>query len=81
MKTRSKSKLKRGGGPIQWDRGGPGGGPATLAEDIVGLVLHSINTVIDVIGVIDAVSNAPADMGVAFSEKGAPNPNDIRIND
>ncbi len=78
-KISTKKSLK--GGRMEWNDGGTSGSPTTLAYDIIGLVIHSINTVTDSIDVIDSINNLPADMGTAFDEQGAPNPNDVKIND
>ena len=68
-------KKLRGG----YDAGGTGGSPVTLAEDIVGLVIYTFQTMEDAIDVINTIGNLSGDMGTAFDEKGAPDPNSIDV--
>jgi len=75
----AKKTKKQEGGNIQWNRGGTSGNVGVFVDDIIGLVIHSINTFTDSIAVMNTVIDLPGDMGTAFSEKGAPQPNEVRI--
>ena len=79
MKKGERRGKKMSGGAIDYDAGGPGGGIGDLAEDIVGTIIYTINSLTNSIGVVTDLIELPADMGTAFSAKNAPNPNDVKI--
>ena len=66
-------------GRMEWNEGSTSGNPVDTVEDIIGIIVHSINTITSSVNVMDSVFNLRRDMGVAFDEKGAPNPNNINI--
>ncbi len=70
-----RKKLKGG----DYNAGGTDGSPVTLAEDIFGVIIYVFQTMNDAINVINTVSDLPGDMGTAFSEKGAPNPDNVQV--
>jgi len=70
-----RKKLKGG----DYNDGGTDGSPVTLAEDIFGVIIYVFQTMNDAINVINTVSDLPGDMGTAFSEKGAPNPDNVQV--
>jgi len=81
-KSGSRKKVRKGklkGGDISYDAGGTGGSIGTLAENIVGTIIYTINSVINSVGVVTDLIELPSDMGTAFSAKNAPNPNNIDI--
>lgn len=73
--VKKETKKLRGG----YDAGGTDGSPVTLAEDIVGLVIYTFKTMEDAMDVIGSISDLSGDMGTAFDEKGAPDPNSVDI--
>lgn len=77
-----KKQIKQKGGfeGISYDAGGTSGWPWTLAEDIIGTIIYTINGVVNAVGVVDDLINLPSDMGTAFAAKNAPNPDSIDIN-
>jgi hypothetical protein len=88
-KKNSKSKIKKkivrrkklnGGGDaeaIPWDYGGTG--IADLPADIIGVIVHTINTIINAVAVVDQITSLPANMGTAFSSPTEPNPDDVDV--
>ena len=78
-KRTGKGKMRGGYEGIKYDAGGPGGNLGDLAEDIVGTIVYTINSITNSIGVVTDLIELPADMGTAFSAKNAPNPNDVNI--
>ena len=87
-KTKSKSKSKTlgrkhkklNGGQaetIQWDYGGTA--ISDLPADIIGVIVHTINTIINAVAVVDNIVGLPANMGTAFSSPNEPNPDDVDV--
>ncbi len=81
-KTKKPTKInkKMNGGKeelIQWDEGGTG--IKDLPADIIGVIIHTINTVVNTIVVVDQISGLQSNMGTAFSSPTEPNPDDIDI--
>jgi len=86
-KTKTKTKTKkikikkiRGGGKdeaIPWDYGGTG--ITDLPADIIGVIVHTINTIINAVAVVDQIVGLPANMGTAFSSPNEPNPDDVDV--
>jgi hypothetical protein len=87
-KTKSKSKKKiiikktkkMSGGKeeaIPWDYGGTN--IEDLPADIIGVIVHTINTIVNAVSVVDNIVGLPANMGTAFSSPNEPNPNDVDI--
>jgi hypothetical protein len=75
--TRRK-KLKGGRAElIPWEYGGTR--ITDLPADIIGVIVHTINTIVNAVLVVDNVSELPANMGTAFSSPTEPNPNDIDV--
>jgi len=72
-------KRKQKGGENYSD-GGTGGSPGTLAADIIGLIKYSFATISDSMNVMNSISDLPGDMGTAFDEKAAPNPDNVQWN-
>lgn len=62
---------------IAWDYGGTG--ITDLPADIIGVIVHTINTIINGIAVVDQVTGLPANMGTAFSSPTEPNPDDVDV--
>lgn len=77
--NKEKNKKKMKGGQIRYDAGGPGGSIKTLAENIIGTIVYTINSLTNSVGVVKDLIELPADMGTAFSAKNAPNPNDVDV--
>jgi len=71
-----KRKKQKGG---DYDDGGTSGSPITLAEDIYGVIVYVFQSINDAVSVINTVADLPSDMRTAFSEKGAPNPDNVQI--
>ena len=80
-KNNRKKKLQKGGmeDAISWNSGGPGGSLGTLADDIIGTIIYTINSVVNAVGVVEDIIELPADMGTAFTETNAPNPDNVNI--
>lgn len=86
-KTKNNTKKKLGrkhkkmsGGKdevIPWDYGGTG--ITDLPADIIGVIVHTINTIINAIAVVDQIVGLPANMGTAFSSPTEPNPDDVDV--
>jgi hypothetical protein len=74
-----KIKKQKGGESqaISWDYGGTG--ITDLPADIIGVIIYTINTIINAIDVVTDITELPGDMGTAFSEPNAPNPNDVDV--
>ncbi len=62
---------------IQWDHGGTSIGD--LPSDIIGVIIHTINTIINAVGVVDNIVGLPANMGTAFSSPTEPSPDDVDV--
>ena len=78
IKLGRKSKLNGGKAEaIPWDYGGTG--IIDLPADIIGVIVHTINTIINGIAVVDQVTGLPANMGTAFSSPTEPNPDDVDV--
>lgn len=56
-----------------------GTGITDLPDNILGTVNYTIGSVISGIDAINSIMNIRSDMGTAFSEKNAPNPNDVDV--
>ena len=80
-KNNRKKRLQKGGveDAISWSRGGPGGSLVTLGEDIIGTIVYTINSLVNATGVVKDIIELPADMGTAFTETNAPNPNNVDV--
>lgn len=62
---------------IPWDYGGTA--ITDLPADIIGVIVHTINTIVNAIAVVDQLVGLPANMGTAFSSPNEPNPNDVDV--
>ena len=62
---------------IPWDYGGTE--PIDLPADIIGVIVHTINTIVNAVMVIDNIAGLPANMGTAFSSPVEPNPDDVDV--
>ena len=62
---------------IPWDYGGTE--PIDLPADIIGVIVHTINTIVNAIMVIDNVAGLPANMSAAFSSETEPNPDNVDV--
>ena len=79
-KKRTGCRRKMKGGQdeaIQWDYGGTS--ITDLPADIIGVIIHTINTIINAVGVVDNVVGLPANMGTAFSSPTEPSPDDVDV--
>jgi len=79
-KTKTKKTKKMSGGKeeaIPWDYGGTG--IEDLPADIIGVIVHTINTIVNAVAVVDNIVSLPANMGTAFSSPNEPNPDDVDI--
>ena len=74
-----KTKKLKGGESeaIPWDSGGTG--VTDLPNDIIGVIVHTINTIINAKGVVDQLVGLPANMGTAFSSPTEPSPDDVDV--
>ena len=74
-----KNKKMKGGQDeaIQWDYGGTS--ITDLPSDIIGVIVHTINTIINAVGVVDDIVALPANMGTAFSSPTEPSPDDVDV--
>lgn len=78
IKLGRKSKLKGGKAEaISWDHGGTG--ITDLPADIIGVIVHTINTIVNAVAVVDQIVGLPANMGTAFSSPNEPNPDDVDV--
>ena len=87
MKKENLKNKKRTGGrrrmkggqdeAIPWDYGGTG--ITDLPADIIGVIVHTINTIINAVAVVDNVVSLPGDMGTAFSSPTEPRPDDVDV--
>lgn len=81
IKTKIKTKTKKMCGgkeeAIRWDYGGTG--ITDLPADIIGVIVHTINTIINAVAVVDNIVGLPANMGTAFSSPTEPNPDNVDI--
>ena len=77
--VRIKTKKMSGGKEeaIPWDYGGTG--ITDLPADIIGVIVHTINTIINAVAVVDQLVGLPANMGTAFSSPTEPSPDDVDI--
>ena len=62
---------------IAWDYGGTG--ITDLPADIIGVIVHTINTIINAVAVVDNIVGLPANMGTAFSSPTEPNPDQVDV--
>ena len=78
-KRKTKIKKMTGGQDeaIPWDSGGTG--ITDLPADIIGVIVHTINTILNSISVMEQVIGLPANMGTAFSSPSEPNPDDVDV--
>ena len=80
-KKKSKINTKKLNGgqseAIPWNYGGPG--ITDLPSDIIGVIVHTINTMINTKTVVDQLVGLPANMGTAFSSKAEPSPDSVNI--
>ena len=80
-KTKPKTKTKKMSGgkdeAIPWDSGGTD--ITDLPADIIGVIVHTINTIVNAIAVVDQLVGLPANMGTAFSSPTEPNPDDVDV--
>lgn len=78
-KTKTKTKKMSGGKEeaIAWDYGGTG--ITDLPADIIGVIVHTINTIVNAVAVVDQIVGLPANMGTAFSSPTEPNPDDVDV--
>lgn len=76
---RKKTKKMRGGKEeaIQWDYGGTS--ITDLPADIIGVIVHTINTIVNAVAVVDQLVGLPANMGTAFSSPNDPTPDDVDV--
>jgi len=76
---KSKSKKLSGGKAevIPWEYGGTN--IEDLPADIIGVIVHTINTIVNAVAVVDNVVELPANMGTAFSSPTEPSPDDVDI--
>lgn len=80
IKKRIVRRKKLNGGDaevIPWDYGGTG--ITDLPSDIIGVIVHTINTIINAVAVVDNIVGLPANMGTAFSSPTEPNPDDVDV--
>ena len=80
IKKRIVRRKKLNGGDaeaITWNEGGTG--ITDLPADIIGVIVHTINTIINAIAVVDNIVGLPANMGTAFSSPTEPNPDDVDV--
>ena len=78
MGSRKNKKMKGGQDEaMQWDYGGTS--ITDLPADIIGVIIHTINTIINAVGVVDDIVGLPADMGTAFSSPTEPSPDDVDV--
>ena len=86
MKTKKKIILKKtktkkmSGGreeAIPWDYGGTE--ITDLPADIIGVIVHTINTIVNAVAVVDQITGLPANMGTAFSSENEPSPDQVDV--
>ncbi len=79
-KTKTKKTKKMSGGKeeaIPWDYGGTN--IEDLPADIIGVIVHTINTIVNAVAVVDNIVGLPANMGTAFASPTEPSPDDVDI--
>lgn len=77
-KTGGRRRMKGGQDEaLQWDYGGTG--ITDLPADIIGVIVHTINTIVNAVMVVDNIVELPANMGTAFSSPTEPNPDDVDV--
>ena len=78
-KIKRKTKKMSGGKEeaIAWDSGGTG--ITDLPADIIGVIVHTINTIVNAVAVVDQLVGLPANMGTAFSSPNEPSPDDVDV--
>ena len=75
---RKNKKIKGGQAEaIPWDYGGTS--ITDLPADIIGVIVHTINTIVNAVDVVDQIVGLPADMGTAFSSPTEPSPDDVDV--
>ena len=62
---------------IPWDYGGTA--IEDLPADIIGVIVHTINTIVNAVFVVDNLVGLPANMGAAFSSETEPTPDDVDV--
>lgn len=75
-----KNKKMKGGATdelIPWDYGGTG--ITDLPDDIIGVIVHTINTIINAADAVLDIIELPGDVGTAFSSPTEPNPDDVDV--
>ena len=77
--VRKKTKKMSGGKEeaIPWDYGGTN--LEDLPADIIGVIVHTINTIVNAVAVVDNIVGLPANMGTAFASPTEPSPDDVDI--
>jgi len=78
-KKKTKTKKMSGGKEeaIPWDYGGTS--ITDLPADIIGVIVHTINTIVNAVAVVDQIVGLPANMGTAFSSPNEPNPDQVDV--
>ncbi len=80
-KIKIKRKIKKMSGgkeeAIPWDYGGTA--IEDLPADIIGVIVHTINTIVNAVAVVDQLVGLPANMGTAFSSQNEPTPDDVDV--
>jgi len=78
-KIKRKTKKMNGGKEeaISWDYGGTG--ITDLPADIIGVIVHTINTIINASASVTDIMELPGDMGTAFSSPTEPSPDDVDV--
>jgi hypothetical protein len=78
-KTKTQTKKMTGGQDeaIPWDSGGTG--ITDLPADIIGVIVHTINTIVNAVAVVEQITGLPANMGTAFSSPTEPSPDDVDV--
>ena len=72
-------KNKKGGQFPDPNYNDGGTGITDLPEDIIGVVNYTIGSIVSGVDVMTGLINLPGDMGTAFSETNAPNPDNVQI--
>jgi len=81
IQRKRKTKIKKMTGgkeeAISWDSGGTG--ITDLPNDIIGVIVHTINTVLNALNVIQQISGLQSNMGTAFTSKADPSPDSVDV--
>ena len=80
LRYKKNSKKQRGG----WDPGYSAGGPdwdwsVSFVEDIVGVVIYGVASLVNGIETVSDLTKLKSDMGTAFHSKNAPSPDSISV--